>query len=1725
MDVFNLREKLIGDYSSYIKSFITIGDEGISQKVEDELSEGLLWPDPLIQLNPSFSPGKNVDALVEEGELHKECSKIFRRKSDPADFGSPLNLYKHQEDAIRIANKGHNYVLSTGTGSGKSMAYIIPVINHILKNGPGKGIKAILIYPMNALANSQLGELKKFVSHGYPDQKGPISFRRYTGQEKDEERNEIIANPPDILITNYVMLELILTRPEERKLLEAARGLSFVVLDELHTYRGRQGADVAMLLRRLKAFLSLDAVQYVGTSATLSTAGTFIDQQKEISRVASLLFGAEVLPENIVGETLKKTTLEVDINSPAFIAELKARLNSIPFTSPASYAEYVADPLAIWIENFMGLDIEKETNRLIRQKPKSIRGKDGAAENLSALTDASIEECERAIKECLLSSYNCEKNPETGFPPFAFRLHQFISRGDLAYASLDSPDKRHVTLHGQRFVPGSRDNLLYPLVFCRECGQEYYLVQQSKNEYGQTIFEPRNSLDSHEEDTIGGYLCLNPEGFWPTEQNQLIEKLPDDWLEEKNGRLTIKSHQRGNCPQPINVMPNGQISDKGESYLLLQAPFRFCPKCGVTYGGRKRSDFAKLSGLGTEGRSSATTILCLSSIDYLKHDEELKREARKLLSFSDNRQDASLQAGHFNDFVQVGILRSAVYKAIKLAGQTGISHEVLTQKVFESMELPFDMFAKNPEWRFAAKEEAEIAMREMLGYRIYLDLRRGWRIMSPNLEQCGLLEIRYKSLGDLCEAQDVWEKLHPALATASKEVRENVSKTLLDFMRRELAIDVNYLERHKQEQIRHLSDQKLRQPWGIDEKEKMEYCSILFPMSRPPKADSNVYLSPKGGFGQFIARRKTFPNNFETIRMEDRGQIIQDLLGALSIAGLVHRVADPSDKIAVPGYQVAASAFIWLSGDGTTAFHDPIGIPRAPAEGHRTNQFFKDFYNNALEYLPGLEAREHTAQVTSEMREFRESDFRSAKLPLLFCSPTMELGVDISELNMVNLRNVPPTPANYAQRSGRAGRSGQPALVFTYCSTGNSHDQYFFKRPQLMVAGAVAPPNIDLTNEDLLRSHIQAIWLACTGQSLGKTLTAILDLSNNVGELPLQNQFKVQASREGVLSVSEAIALNALKTVLPLLKDINWYSPQWIPTVFTGMMKTFDSACNRWRELYRSAYRQAEVQGEVIRDVTRSQKDRERAKRLRSEAESQLQLLTSAENIVQSDFYSYRYFASEGFLPGYNFPRLPVSAYVAGRSQASGRDEFLSRPRFLAISEFGPRSMIYHEGARYEINRVILPIADENNLVTSQAKRCQSCGYIHRIKTMPGPDLCIFCGEPLGEIYDELFHLQNVSTRRRNKINSDEEERFRKGYEIITGFQFTVRGERPSSRIAEILDNNDHLGTLKYGDAANIWRINLGWTKRANKKQHGFLIDIERGYWEQENAKEEDVDDEDMSNRITRIIPYVEDHRNALILTPDYNESEDESFMATLQAAIKTAIQINYELEGNELAAEPLPSRAKRQSIMFYESSEGGAGVLRRILEDPSAIKQLARKALELCHFNPDTGEDKKRALGSKEDCEAACYDCLMSYGNQYDHPILDRMKIKDYLMALINSSVEASSDELSRPQKYEQLYRLCDSGLEKKWLDLIYQNNFGLPSHAQFLIESCKTKPDFYYSNYQVAVYIDGPPHDFAERHQRDKDQEELLDEQGYTVIRFHHEEDWNATIGKYPNIFGRNV
>jgi very-short-patch-repair endonuclease len=380
--------------------------------------------------------------------------------------------------------------------------------------------------------------------------------------------------------------------------------------------------------------------------------------------------------------------------------------------------------------------------------------------------------------------------------------------------------------------------------------------------------------------------------------------------------------------------------------------------------------------------------------------------------------------------------------------------------------------------------------------------------------------------------------------------------------------------------------------------------------------------------------------------------------------------------------------------------------------------------------------------------------------------------------------------------------------------------------------------------------------------------------------------------------------------------------------------------------------------------------------------------------------------------------------------------------------------------------------------------------------------------------------LQNVSTRRRDRISSDEEERTRQGYELRTAirFQETQTGDL-SAQSADLMKDGEKLATLTYASAATISRINVGWRRRANPSQLGFVLDIERGYWAKEKDEKNDEQDNPLSGRTKRVIPFVEDTKNSLLFEPA--TQLDEKQMASLQAAVKSAIQIKYQLEDSELLAEPLPSSKIRRMILFYESAEGGAGVLRRLLDD-TQFADVAQLALQLCHFDPETGEDKLHADGMDEICEAACYNCLMSYYNQMEHRLLDRKMIIEVLMGLSGTVAKTSPSALSRAEHLKRLHNLCQSDLEHEWLDFMEQRNLTLPSHAQRLVESCHTRPDFLYEKDCVAIYVDGPHHEFASRKERDTSQSECMYDIGYTVVRFDVKDDWERIIASHHHIFG---
>jgi hypothetical protein len=1745
MDVFDLRLRLVEDYARYTRSFIKISDPRIAGTVDRALSDGALWPEPLLQLNPTFLPGGTIEDLVGDGTLHPECAKIFRvDKTQQDPRGKQLLLHAHQTQAIRKAREGKSYVLTSGTGSGKSLAYIVPIVDHVLRRGTGQGIQAIVVYPMNALANSQDEELKKFLERGYPTGASPVRFKRFTGQERGPEREEIRNNPPDVLLTNYMMLELLLTRREDRALVRAAHGLRFLVFDEMHTYRGRQGADVALLIRRCRDAFGGHDIICVGTSATMASEGTSEDQKRNVAGVATLLFGTTFEPDQVIGETLERATPEIDCEK----ADVKARLAEAVASEappPQDYDSFCTHPLARWIETTFGVETELGSGRLVRRQPQALHCKDGAAVGLSSLTGADPERCCRVLQEFLRKGSSLRRSESSRFPIFAFRLHQFLTRGDTVWATIEPEDSRHLEVAKLVSKPGEPDKPLYPLVFCRHCGSAYYRVALCEDDRGRFVV-PREDHHEASGEAKQAYVYVSAAAPWPSPGSAaLLQRLPA-FLKETNaeGVERVRPDMKGDVPQAVFVDATGRLVSEGSGTpaALIQGTFLFClePTCGVAYTKTQRSERGKLATLGVDNRSTATTILAIRALIELQGDQSLKAEARKLLSFTDNRQDASLQAGHFNDFAQVALLRSALYKAAASKGAAGLKHEELSQWVFQAMALPFEDYAADPDVMGPAKTATDDALRRIVSYYLYRDLQRGWRVTAPNLEDCGLLQFEYDGLtgaeGVLSEeavwttgfktktgdTQDFAETPAP-LRRCPPELRGEVVRTLLDVMRRALAIKADVLDRQKQQALIEGTTARLREDtvWYLDEPKELVTAVVAYPRSKQ-KDDrgDGFFISSYGGYGRYLRRKlKDYVEAGEPFGRAEVDKAISFLLLALKRYGIVDQVRSGD----IPGYQINHGALRWVAGSGEERPLDRTRLLQAGEEPPEVNAYFVECYRHFVDLKCLLEAHEHTAQVTSEDREDREERFRSAKLPLLFCSPTMELGVDIAQLNVVNMRNVPPTPANYAQRSGRAGRGGQPALVYTYCAGRSPHDQYYFHQPEQMVAGAVTPPRIDLRNHDLVRSHVHAIWMEVAKPDLGKTLMSVLDVQHEAGKIlaPVKPTLHLELMNPGHRAAALDKANRLTDTIRGPLAEAKWYHDGWTAEILEQLALNFDAACERWRSLYRAAVRQRELHHKIILDHSRPESERVHSKRLRAQAESQIKLLTEAEGMYQGDFYSYRYFAAEGFLPGYNFPRLPLSAYVPARGLRRGRDEFVSRPRFLAISEFGPRALIYHEGARYRVYKVNLDfgsddIENTHNLVTATMKRCRRCGYAHVEQGTNLAEVCEGCEAALdgATVIPDLVQLQNVSLKLAKRITCDEEERQRFGYRLVAAYRFAELGGSQDRKDAEVVVDGEPVMTLKYSDAASLYRVNLGWANQKAGQPQGFLLDLERGYWAS-NALDQDDAGEGTAGRQKRVVPYVTDTKNALVMR--FHPPRSLGEMASFQSAFKEAIQEHFQLEPRELSCDPMPSPSDRQELLFYEASEGGAGVLRQLVEDPTVISKLAKRALSVCHFDVASLEDE--APGR---CGKACYRCLLDYGNQPDHQLLDRFSIHQRLRDLVDAECRPAGGVGTRAERMAKLRKQCDSGLEKKWLDIVDGLLLRPPSDAQYLIESCSTRPDFYYREYNAAIYVDGPPHDEPAQIRQDEEITRRLMDVGYIVIRFHHAADWKAIFVKHPDVFG---
>ena len=1766
LDVFALRDSVVDEYKRFATSFTTIRARDIREQVEAIYAGNRYWPEPLIQINPSYKRSTDLGALAAAGVVDPGCADVFRAN------GRPLSLYKHQEQAIALAAAGESFMVTTGTGSGKSLCFFIPIVNHVLRarrTNAERSTSAVVVYPMNALANSQMEELGKFIDQA-PGER-PITFARYTGQEDADERRRVAEDPPDILLTNFMMLELLMTRQEEidRRVIGNCAGLRFLVLDELHTYRGRQGADVALLVRRVRERLQPGELLCIGTSATMASEGSLVDKNRVVADVASKLFGSGIAESNVIAETLDRITV-----STATADSVGPRLGEavdagVPQSiSAAALREH---PLAVWVETRLGISFSEADQRWVRARPRTVTE---AVDALSKESGRPSAACRKVLRDLLLASSVPERertsNPGAGEASFfAFKLHQFISGAGHAYATIEPPGARAVTVDGQQFLPGHPDKRLYAVHFCRECGHEYHPVRLVQQEEGAVFLArdvddaPPTRRDEADEDAPGahpegefGFLTPHPPDDPDFSFSDRDEDYPETWIElTAAGQPRIKPYYRDARARRCSVAPDGRVGS-GTTVWFLPGRFRLCLRCGNTQGGAAR-DRTRLASLSAEGRSSATTVLVGSVLRWMHGagSAGLDRYTRKLLGFTDNRQDAALQAGHFNDFLFVSLVRAGFLGALEDAGSNGLRSDELGAAAQHA--LGFDRtdpeiraeWLLEPALRGFNLQEAEGTLRQVLAYRIWFDQRRGWRYTNPNLEQLGMVRVEYLGLDELAADDELFADSHPPLKQAGPEVRAAVYRALLDHMRKWMAVRSQVLDAAVLEQLAAKSHSRLRPPWGLRSDETpggARWLMIAAPTRRRAGALRDTSLIVRGGSRSGLGRtlRSTAlwdgDPSIRDLGSQDFDRLVGDLLRAGATHGLVSEESTPFDQ---PGWRVNDACVVFRLGGA------PADDVPADGGGSTQNAFFRDLYENLagmlrapMHPLFGFEAREHTAQVDPDSREFREKRFRfgerereelaanekqlreageaSRFLPVLFCSPTMELGVDIAALNAVHMRNVPPTPANYAQRGGRAGRSGQAALVITYASSQSPHDQYFFRDPKAMVHGEVRAPILDLANRDLIASHLQAVWLSCVDQPLDPCIAELLVLPDPGRplqpdvEAALKERSAAATARERIRRVLDRVADDLTPEAAP------WYTGRdaFSAAVVAAAAERFDEAFHRWRDLFAAAEEQRDAARGTMDDYSASYRDKRAAQTRHAQAVDQLDLLQRGTNALSSDFYTYRYLATEGFLPGYNFPRLPLLAYVPASRDGRGRQTYLQRPRFLALAEFGPRSLVYHEGRAYRVVRALLSLGHRGaatpdaQLPTRALRICAGCGAGHFDDAL---STCHACEASLdnAEVVGNTYRIENVATQPAEQITANDEERQRQGFDLQTTFEWAVRDRELDVRSASASDAEGEVVRMAYGAGATITRLNKGLRRRADKTVLGFRIDPVSGYW----ARNEDDDADERALDPTAsprqwIVPSVQDRKNALLFQP-VGDSLPHVALVTVQHAILRGIEAVFQLEEGEMLAEPMPTRDVRNGFLLYEATEGGAGVLTRLVGQEAGLAAVAREALRIMHLAvgegplPDSPADLADQPGAA--CVAACYRCLMSYYNQPDHEDLDR-RDEDARAMLLRLARARTAPRDSRPSPAPGTAAGEGSRAEQWRAEALRRE---LPEPDPEPLAAGGRSLRCVWRRHYVAAVID----------EADRPALEPMENLGFEVVRFEDPAGWNVAFARLASALGR--
>lgn len=1581
MQPLALAQDIRAEYRRYIETTFPILDDGLRQQVAEKIThENLLWKGAYVSLNRPFTKGATVAELVREGVLAAGTSRIFAN----------WTLYDHQERATRQLASGTPTIVASSTGSGKTEAFLIPIIDYCLRHKHEPGVKAVIIYPMNALANDQLKRLRRLLKDT------GITFARYTGDtqrqegseaERPEEvpaeerlsRERIQAEPPDILLTNYAMLELLLVRREDQKIFRQHQ-VRYLVLDEVHTYGGARGIEVACLIRRFKEHVerSNGGLVCVGTSATVKG-----DDLGEVASFASKLFAEPFTASSIILEhfdppaPLRQTYWP---ESPQISENLLEDFDAEKSAQVSLLAQQLCGrdlpPGQTLGESLWTLLEENAFLRLLEGHLTIPRAMDELVAYLQqqperrSATDQSLSQ---EITAYLLLGSLARKDGEMRLRP---KVHIFF-RGLEGFTRCLNCGR--IWEAGIDLCPQCKSHCL-PVEVCRSCGQDFWRARTPDNRPAITDIQtqPRIQLTLEE----AAVYDLLPDERRDSDRYTLhlaseihhSISLTEDEENEENEVEEIEDLQSSRRKKPMSTLPaksNGAslqalyvCATCGSATTKAPADYRCSNGCAGTlrrlwfYPGRISQCPACQGRYGTReivttfGTSVAASVAVLTSAVMKRLDE---RE-RRLLIFSDNRQDTAFQAGYLSDKHGQFTKRQLIYQVIideEERGHSAVGLEDLPKLLF-TYGVGLGLFV-----RPRRERDREDAIRKET-WPILAEFARGGN-RRISLEGLGLLRVRYSGLREELltnqAAQDFaakWE-LKP-------EELYGLAATILDEMRTRRALDHPLL----------VSPIQFRDETTIEGFER-----DLRPVGYGPRAvpRGHAYkilpISTKSGspsqFQVYLRKVLDLDNNAsaakpvsELIALLKGLEYLQDTeVGkpedhetALMVD---HKTIELLPVQAGTGYECGACRRVYAHSVKNVCPATRCAGTLQPLRSRQDNYYVHSYLERQV---ISLTPHEHSGQLDGKTREQYEEEFRQGTANVLVCTPTMELGVDIGDLPMVMMRNIPPGPANYAQRSGRAGRTERIALIAAFAQH-RGHDSYYYDDPTEMIRGVVRAPVFGFDNQRIIRRHLHALILEKLNEQFPSTMGKIVDDEDQlVGIRPLIDELK---QRRGVIqsAVARAFARDTHSGGLP------WLTSDYVGSIIDAFPASLERAFRPWL-IERKSIIQA------INDLPRLRLNQEQLKRQQT---LNIILYKLEEDPLRA--YPLSYLSRQGFLPAYAFVGDQVRMIPWGET----RDP-LQRNQDVALSEFAPGNLVYCDGNVYSIIGLDFQRSNAPERDTTY-RICRRCGMI---TLSPTAQHCENCELEL-EAYAFLEAHSFIGSKSR-AISAAEEARASEGYDTHEYL------------LEEVGAGEQRIGPagfdLTYHRNTTIFATNTGFIRSNGQTRvpQGFAICTTCGQWQDPHQEGWD------QRHRKRCTGTIRAFHLAYRLETDVLEidipgqlttsSSADAFLVTLRNALVLGANLAMQTEEGEIDGfERAVARGSLllPQIVLYDDVPGGAGYVERLSRILPEAAVAALERLTQCT------------------CVDSCYRCLRSYRNQSEHKLLDKRLIIDTLQQIVDAS------------------------------------------------------------------------------------------------------------------------